>query len=84
MNDEVSCLTDSAQEDIGTWFHPNGTAVSDSSNDPQLYQTRGSAVVSLWRVGVGPAYDGIYRCDMPDKKGFIYSVYVGLYEEDGE
>lgn len=77
-------MTDSTEEDIGTWFYPDGSTVSSSPGDPQFYQTRGSTVVNLWR-GLGIlAYHGIYRCDMPDKNGFIYSLYVGLYDETGE
>lgn len=80
----VNCLTDSPHSNIGTWFYPNGAAVSSSSSDPLLYQVRWTSVVSLNRKnGDLPSY-GIYRCDIPDKQGFIYSLYVGLYDDSGK
>ena len=58
----VDCLTDSPQSNIGTWFYPNGAAISSSSSDPLLYQIRGTSVVYLNRKDRDlPSY-GIYQC----------------------
>ena len=78
----VDCVTDSLQSNIGTWFYPNGTAVSSSSSDSLLYQVRQTGVVYLNRKHGGPLYYGIYHCDIPDKHEFIYSLYVGLYDDN--
>ena len=78
----VDCVTDSLQSNIGTWFYPNGTAVSSSSSAPLLYQVRDTSAVYLSRKDGGPIYYGIYRCDIPDKHEFIYSLYVGLYDDN--
>ena len=38
--------------------------------------------IHLSRKDGGPLYYGIYHCDIPDKNKFIYSLYVGLYDDN--
>ena len=41
-------------------------------------------VLSIWAVRMEAHFTiyGIYRCDIPDKHKFIYSLYVGLYDDN--
>ena len=61
----------------GNWFFPNGTRVSNDSNQWDFYRTRGEMVVYLNRRRGGE--DGIYQCVIPDSANIIQTIYIGVY-----
>ena len=80
----LQCLTDktdccSATE--GSWLYPNGSEISTGS-DSQMYVTRGSGVVRLHRKPWGDGTEGIYQCKIPDGRGTLQNLLVGLYPPD--
>ena len=62
---------------LGDWYFPNGTAVSDSSNQSDFHTTRGQMVVRMNRRRGG--VEGIYRCEIPDAINFTQTIYIGVY-----
>ena len=62
---------------LGNWFFPNGTRVSSSGRQWDLYRSRGQMVVHLQRRRGG--VEGIYRCEIPDTLGFTQTIYIGVY-----
>ena len=62
---------------LGNWFFPNGTSVSNDSNQWDFYKTRGQMVVYLNHRRGGE--DGIYRCEIPDSTDVIQTIYIGVY-----
>ena len=62
---------------LGNWFFPNGTRVSNDSNQWDFYKTRGQMVVYLNRRRGGE--DGIYRCEIADSMDVTQTIYIGVY-----
>ena len=62
---------------FGNWFFPNGTRVSSSGNQWDIYRTRGQMVVRMNRRRGG--VEGIYRCEIPDAMNEIQTIYIGVY-----
>ena len=63
---------------LGNWFFPNGTRVSNLSGmEWDIYRTSGQMVVSMHRKSGGE--EGIYRCEIPDAKNVIQTIYIGVY-----
>ena len=63
---------------LGNWFFPNGTRVPSSGNQWDFHRTRGHMVVHLHRRRGGA--EGIYRCEIPDAKNVIQTIYIGVYD----
>ena len=82
----LQCLTDkrdccSATE--GSWLYPNGSEIlTGSDSDSQMYVTRGYGVVRLHRKPWGDGTEGIYQCNIPDRRGTVQNLLIGLYPPD--
>ena len=61
----------------GNWFFPNGTTVSNDSNQWDFYRTRDEMVAYLNRRR--GREDGIYHCEIPDSTNVIQTIYIGVY-----
>ena len=65
---------------LGNWFFPNETRVPSPSSWWEVYRSRGQMVVSLHRSRGGVS--GIYRCEIPDARNIIQTIYIGVYTAD--
>ena len=61
----------------GNWYFPNGTKVSGSTVDWNIFRSRGQRVVYLSRRGGG--VDGVYHCEIPDTMNIMQNIYIGVY-----
>ena len=86
MTDQPSCChsyyTDNVRGAIGNWFFPNGTRIPGTAGHWDLHRTRGHMVVRLHRRRGGA--EGIYRCEIPDAKNVIQTIYIGVYDTTGK
>ena len=79
------CVTNltASETSLGNWFFPNGTRVpskyvnSTSGEQWDFYRTRSEMVVNLNRRRGGE--EGIYRCEIPDSRNVIHTIYIGVY-----
>ena len=62
---------------MGNWFFPNGTRVPSSGIMWDFQRTRGQMEVILQRTRGGE--EGIYRCEIPDSRSVIQTIYIGVY-----
>ena len=62
---------------MGNWFFPNGTRVPNSGIMWDFQRTRGQMEVVLQRTRGGE--EGIYRCEIPDSRSVIQTIYIGVY-----
>ena len=81
----TACCRSASGSRIGNWVFPNGSRVPTIHSSLGIYRTRGEMVVQLQRTRGGE--EGIYRCEIPDSRSVIQSVYIGVYTantSDGE
>ena len=74
------CRRPHTESAIGNWFFPNKTRVPSSGNQWDFHRTRGQMVVTLQRRRGGD--NGVYRCEIPDERNAVQTVYIGVYTED--
>lgn len=69
-------------EDIGEWFHPDGSMVrAVDTGDPVYVLNRINHVVLHMRVFF-TSLEGIYTCRIPDENRVVQSLYVGIYTDE--
>ena len=71
------CRTPYTDVALGRWLFPNETRVASYDNDTDFYRDREQMVVRLKRRRGG--VNGIYRCEIPDSRNVIQTIYIGVY-----
>ena len=67
--------------ELGQWLLPDGTEVTDDT-DNVLFETRQGSAVGLNRgMGNGNVTSGLYRCEIQDSAGRNETVFLGMYNE---
>ena len=85
------CLTETNKTLKGTgegeWYYPNGDQVStrgSRGSGDNMYRNRGDGIVLLHHYyNYNNAIEGRYRCKIPDKNGSFRSLYIHLFNSDG-
>ena len=80
----------------GEWYYPNGVQVSTRRSGDTMYRNRGDGIVLLHQRETDDDYyyyyyyryynsaiEGRYRCEIPDKNGSLRSLYIHLFNSDG-
>ena len=65
----------------GSWFLPNGSEISSTTNAQSLYITLGNQAMGL---NISPEFElpsGIYHCEMMDRENITHHLYAGIYSE---
>ena len=63
----------------GSWFLPNGSEISSTTNTQSLHITLGNQTMGL---NISPELpSGIYHCEMMDRENFTHHLYAGIYPE---
>ena len=79
--DAVHCKTNLTSccvgHNLSNWFFPNGTRVATNSKWWDFYRNRDEMVVLMHRRRGGE--DGIYRCEIPDSRNVLQTIYIGVY-----
>lgn len=82
----LACISGSLTPNVGTWFKPDGTDITNNDTDafdvtPGDSSDPGYLKILLNRpLTAGDL--GLYTCVIPDTYGVLLSVYVGIYHPD--
>ena len=79
--DRQNCCND--ELDLpGSWFLPNGSDISSTTNAQPLHIILGNQTMGL-NVRLSPELpSGIYHCEMMDRENITHHLYAGIYPED--
>ena len=80
VTDLTACCRPPYTDWSSAWYFPNETRVPSPGSWWKFYRTRGQMVVSLHRRRGGES--GIYRCEIPDARNVIQTIYIGVYTAD--
>ena len=78
------CVTD--REDcciyqfMGQFYYPDGSTVNVRGSGDSLYRNRGDGLIRLNRRNNVLSPLGRYRCDIPDSRGVVQSIYINIGE----
>ena len=89
----LMCVTDLVDccetQRLGNWYYPNGRIITSRSQGNTFQTNRGQneivnnqqfyGSVRLWRRYT-PAGRGLFRCELPDAKNVIQTLYVNICE----
>ena len=63
----------------GSWFLPNGSEISSTTNAQSLHIALGNQTMGL---NISPELpSGIYHCEMMDRENITHHLYAGIYPE---
>ena len=63
---------------FGEFYYPSGALVPISGHGEDFYRNRGDQVIRLNRREGVTYPSGGFRCEIPDAKGVVQSVYITL------
>ena len=83
---QLQCLSGSRVPNVGRWLNPQGSSLSDITEDPFEItiggdNNPGSVVIETPDVNLSlsQSHEGIYTCIIPDETEEIHYLYIGIY-----
>ena len=73
------CQSPLNETKIGKWLLPNDTAAPTTRTGP-LFTTHAKGQIGLFRQGDIAAFQGVYRCIIPDENNINQTLLVWIYE----
>ena len=73
------CQSPLNEPNIGKWLLPNDTAPPTTPSGP-LFTTHEKGQIQLFRQGAITAFQGVYRCIIPDENNISQTLLVWIYE----
>ena len=85
-NDDMCCGTLPSGNGRGNWYFPDGTVLTSSAANPNLWYASWltGAVLMNFRGAATTGTTGLHRCDILDSTGTLHQFYTCIYAETGD